>query len=72
MFFVALVDGVVMRAFEDLLVPGSTDLPECHCGTEMHLFGTKPALDAEIRIFRCEACNHEFQLVAWKAAEKLA
>ena len=64
----ALIDGVAMRTFEDLLAPGSTDLPECTCGAEMHLFQTKPAIDAEIRIFRCGDCDREFQLVAWKAA----
>jgi hypothetical protein len=58
-----------MTAFENLLAPGSTDLPDCRCGVEMHLFKVKPCGDTEIRIFRCDACHHEFQLMAWKATE---
>lgn len=60
-----------MRAFENLLAPGSTDLPECRCGAEMRLAAIKP-LDGgtDIRIFRCDVCDHEFQLMVWKAAEQ--
>ena len=57
--------GAIMRTFENLLVAGSTELPECRCGAEMHLAATKPLEDTEIRIFRCAACNHEFQLMVW-------
>jgi hypothetical protein len=31
-----------MAAFENLLAPGSTELPDCRCGAEMHLFKVKP------------------------------
>ena len=57
-----------MRAFENLLVPGSTELPECRCGAEMHLFRTKPRGDTEVRVFRCAVCSHEFQLMVWAAS----
>jgi len=59
-----------MRAIESLLVPGSTDLPECMCGAEMLLFETKPRVDTEVRVFRCGTCHHEFQLMVWGALEK--
>jgi transcription elongation factor Elf1 len=59
-----------MRAFENLLAPGSTELPECRCGAEMRRSATKPLDgDTDIRIFRCDVCGHEFQLMVWKAAE---
>ncbi len=54
-----------MAAIEDLLAPGSTELPECRCGAVMHLARVKPLPDTEIRIFRCAACAHEFQLMVW-------
>jgi hypothetical protein len=54
-----------MRGFENLLLPGSIDLPECRCGAEMHLFSIKPLPDTEVRVFRCDKCNHEFQLMVW-------
>jgi len=58
-----------MRAFENLLIPGSTELPECRCGAEMHLVRTKPLMDTEIRVFGCDLCNHEFQLMVWNAPQ---
>ena len=58
-----------MAEFEDLLAPGSTDMPDCRCGAEMHLFKVKPCGDTEIRIFRCISCNNEFQLMAWSPPE---
>ena len=46
-----------MRAFENLLAPGSTELPECRCGAEMRLAATRPLDDdTEIRVFRCDSC----------------
>ena len=65
----APIGGVVMRTFEELLVPGSTEVPDCQCGAEMHLSGAKEASDAEIRIFKCDSCHHEFQFMVWKTAE---
>ena len=58
-----------MTALENLLVPGSTELPDCRCGVEMHLFKVKPCGDREIRMFRCDDCHHEFQLMVWSTAE---
>jgi hypothetical protein len=58
-----------MRAFEELLVPGSTEVPDCQCGSEMRLSGAKEASDAEIRIFKCDYCQHELQLMVWKPTE---
>jgi hypothetical protein len=58
-----------MTAFENLLAPGSTDLPDCRCGAEMRLFRVKPCGDTEIRIFRCDTCHHEFQLMVWRIPE---
>jgi hypothetical protein len=31
----------------------------------MQFFKVKPCGDTEIRIFRCNNCQHEFQLMAW-------
>jgi hypothetical protein len=61
--------GVGMRAFENLLEPESTELPECRCGAEMHLFEARPRGETEIRIFRCGSCQHEFQLMVWKTPQ---
>ena len=58
-----------MPSFESLLIPGSTELPDCKCGVEMRLSATKPRGGTEIRIFRCDACQHEFQLTVWSSAE---
>lgn len=55
-----------MGAFENLLVPGSTELPACKCGVDMRLAATKPLEDTEVRIYRCAACAHEFQIMVWK------
>ena len=59
-----------MRSFENILAPGSTDLPDCKCGAELRLFAVKPCQDTEIRIFKCDACQHEFQLMVWGASGK--
>ena len=58
-----------MPTFENLLVAGSTELPDCRCGAEMRLFEAKPQGDAEVRIFRCDVCRHELQLTVWKMPE---
>jgi hypothetical protein len=57
-----------MSKFERLLVPGSTELPDCRCTAEMHLMTTValPDGDTEIRIFRCPDCSHELRLTAWR------
>ena len=63
-----------MPAIENLLAPGSTEVPDCKCGAELRLFAVKPCQNetTEIRIFKCEACHHEFQLTVWRAIESKA
>lgn len=59
-----------MTALERLLVPGSTELPECRCGKEMGITSIDPLpkrSDAQIRIYRCPACQHELRLTVWTA-----
>jgi hypothetical protein len=54
--------------FERLLVPGSTELPECRCGKEMKVARTERVpdqTDADIRIYNCLACSHEMRLTVW-------
>jgi hypothetical protein len=58
-----------MSKFENLLVPGSTELPECRCGKEMHLFRAKPSGDTEIRIFKCNTCLNELHLTCWDTSK---
>jgi hypothetical protein len=56
-----------MRSIENLLAPESTELPDCKCGAELRLSTIKPCDDhSEIRIFKCDACRHEFQLMVWR------
>lgn len=38
--------AIAMSTFENLLTPGSTELPDCRCGAEMRLFKVR---HAEIR-----------------------
>jgi hypothetical protein len=57
-----------MSAIERLLVPGSTDLPECHCGDEMRIAILVPipeSSDAQIRIYKCPSCAREMRLTVW-------
>ena len=59
-----------MPAVENLLAPGSEELPDCKCGQELQLFAVKPCnKDTEIRIFKCDVCSHEFQLMVWRTRE---
>jgi uncharacterized protein YlaI len=55
-----------MPAIENLLIPGSTELPDCKCGAELQLFRVKQLEDTEIRVFKCDACQHELQLMVWR------
>jgi predicted SprT family Zn-dependent metalloprotease len=58
-----------MSSIELLLVPGCTDMPDCRCGEQMFLVQTLPeGRDAEIRIYRCQACEHELRLTVWAEA----
>jgi hypothetical protein len=56
-----------MSSYERLLVPGSTELPECRCGEEMQIARDEPSArtDAEIRVYKCPLCQHEMRLTVW-------
>ena len=56
-----------MSNIEDLLIPGSTEVPQCRCGSDMTLKDTAPtpSRDAEIRVYRCPCCEHELRLTVW-------
>jgi hypothetical protein len=56
-----------MSAIERLLVPGSTELPGCHCGDEMRIVSIDHAetTDAHIRIYKCSSCAREMRLTVW-------
>ena len=57
-----------MSAFERLLVPGCTELPDCRCGKEMRIASTEQLPergDAHIRVYACAACQHEMRLTVW-------
>jgi len=57
-----------MAKFERLLVPGSTERPDCQCGAEMRLASSKQSekpSGTEVRVYECSACGHELQLTVW-------
>jgi hypothetical protein len=57
-----------MSVFERLLEPGCTEAPECRCGAEMEVTSIErfpEGSDADIRVYRCRACNHEMRLTVW-------
>jgi hypothetical protein len=59
-----------MSAFERLLVPGCTELPECRCGKEMQITRTHrlpETSDSHVRVYTCPACQHEMRLTVWEA-----
>ena len=59
--------GAIMSKLDRVLVPGSTDVPNCRCSAEMHLIDVVPVEggDSEVRIFRCRDCGHELRLTIW-------
>ncbi len=60
-----------MSKFERILVPGSTELPDCRCGAEMRMTSTTPRADSpdvELRVYQCSVCDHELRLTVWKTA----
>lgn len=60
-----------MGKFERLLVPGSLETPDCPCGTAMRFARAAKAdnsADAEVRVFECPACGHEFRITVWADA----
>jgi DNA-directed RNA polymerase subunit M/transcription elongation factor TFIIS len=56
-----------MSKIERLLIPGSTELPDCRCGQEMALAATQnnSGGDSETRIYKCSRCRHEMRLIVW-------
>jgi hypothetical protein len=63
-----------MSKLEDLLVPGSTEVPDCICGLEMEFAGSKRAdipNGTEVRHYKCPACSHELMLTVWSEDEIL-
>lgn len=60
-----------MSKFERLLVPGSLEMPDCPCGAEMHFsraIQAENSAGAEVRVFECAACGHEFRITVWADA----
>ena len=58
-----------MSKFERLLMLGSTELPECRCGSEMEIMKLDAiGADGELRIYRCPQCKHELRLTTWAAS----
>ena len=58
----------IMSAIERLLVPGSTDLPACHCGDDMRITSHDSVPekgDAVIGIYKCPSCAREMRLTVW-------
>ena len=58
-----------MAAMKTVLAPGSTEMPTCMCGEEMHLTRVEPqpgAEDSELRRYGCKACAHEMRVMVWK------
>ena len=56
-----------MSLYERLLIPGSTELPECRCGEKMSIVDEQlpERTDAQICIYKCPACQHEMRLTVW-------
>jgi predicted SprT family Zn-dependent metalloprotease len=60
------VRGWKMSKFERLLMRGSTELPECRCGSEMKIVKSDTmGSDEEVRTYRCLQCDHELRLTMW-------
>jgi hypothetical protein len=59
----------IMSKLDRVLVPGSTEVPNCRCGTEMLLIAVVPVEggESEVRIFRCRPCSHELRLTIWRS-----
>ena len=57
-----------MSKLERLLAPGSAELPDCVCGAEMRLVGSKKCSNqdgTEVRHYECPDCKHELRLTVW-------
>ena len=52
--------------YERLLEPDSTDVPACHCGSEMrHVKTEARSEDAAVKQFACDNCGRELHLMVW-------
>jgi predicted SprT family Zn-dependent metalloprotease len=52
-----------------MLLAGSTEMPDCHCGAEMGLIRAESkSRDTEVRIYECSVCKHELRLMTWAEA----
>ena len=62
-------EGHKVSKFERLLMPESTELPECRCGSEMKIIKSDAiGSDGEVRTYRCPQCDHELRLTMWGAS----
>jgi hypothetical protein len=60
-------EGHKVSKFERLLMPESTELPECLCGSEMKIIKSDAiGSDGEVRTYRCPQCEHELRLTMWE------
>ena len=60
-----------MSGLERFLESGSTELPDCRCGSLMRIASNDAAashVEGHIRVYRCDDCNHELRLMVWDAA----
>ena len=60
-------EGHKLSKFERLLMPESTELPDCRCGWEMKIIKSDAiGSDGEVRTYRCPQCEHELRLTMWE------
>lgn len=60
--------GADISRFERLLEPGCTERAACRCGNEMEVARIErlpEGSDADVRVYRCAACQHEMRLTVW-------
>ena len=61
--------GRLMSKFERLLLPNSTEMPDCQCGVEMrHARSEQKSSDTEVRVYECTVCGHQLRLMVWTEA----
>ena len=59
-------EGHKVSKFERLLMRGSTELPECRCGSDMKIIKSDSiGSDAQVRTYQCPLCEHELRLTMW-------
>ena len=58
-----------MSKFDRLLLPNSTETPDCQCGAEMRLARSEQkSPGTEVRVYECSVCRHELRLTTWTEA----